>query len=159
MPLADNALDFLYFAIAERGRLEAWFCLRGFIDHRTKSAVVTGLAPLFVDSAAEANITGRPAECVRGGDSASIIGTVHFHPDLGQCEFSDVDLITAHYLPYAMEAIMCRDGSDPRPQLRTVFRREIDSAYTEIKRRLQDHGGPPRTYTAIYRYVTPPKPQ
>lgn len=159
LPLADNALDFLYFAIAERAKLEAWFCLKGFVDRRTQNAVVSNISPVFVDSADGANIHGRPIDCDRGSDSANVIGTVHFHPGTNNCEFSDVDLITAHHLPYQIEAIMCRDSVSPRPRLQAVFRREIDSAYREIKKRI-DNGAPerPRTYVAVYRYVSPPKP-
>lgn len=153
LPLADNALDFLYYAIAERGRLEAWFCLRGFVDHGNRSAIVMNISPVFVDSADRSNIHGRPRGCAHGTDSASVIGTVHFHPDPGQCEFSDIDIVTAYNLPYQVEAIMCREDRNSRPELRAVFRPQIDSAYRALRPAADSE--PPRTFKAVYRYVRP----
>lgn len=149
-PIVDNALDFLYFAVAERARLEAWFCLRGFVDRRTENVVITNLSPVFVDSADGQNIHGRPADCRKGPDSLSVIGTVHFHPDFGQCEFSDIDLVTAYHLPFPIEAIMCKDHKNPRPHLRVAFRSDIDSAYKAIRRANGDGPTEPRSFKPVY---------
>lgn len=151
-PIVDNALDFLYVAIAERGGLEAWFCLRGFVDKRTENAVIQNIAPVFVDSADGANIHGRPADCRHGLDSSTVIGTVHFHPGMNQCVFSDTDLVTAHYLPYAVTAIVCRDDANPRPHLRLSFRAEFDSAYREIRKTWGPGPTGERSFTPTYVY-------
>lgn len=151
-PIVENALDFLYFAIAERAGLEAWFCLRGFVDWRTENVMVQNITPVFVDSADGENIHGRPAECRRGQDSAQIIGTVHFHPSMNQCEFSDVDFVTAHYLPYSVTAIMCKDTLNPRPHLVMAFRSEIDSAFRANKKKSGGSNPETRTFKPLYVY-------
>lgn len=155
-PIVENALDFLYFAIAERAQLEAWFCLRGFVDRRTENVIIRNITPVFVDSADGQNIIGRPADCAQQ-DSASVIGTVHFHPDMNQCLFSDVDIITAHYLPYRLTAIVCRDAKNPRPHLRVAFRSEIDSAFKAIKKTNGGDTPDGRTFTPVYIYRPRPR--
>lgn len=151
-PLAENALDFLYFAIAQRAGLEAWFCLRGYVDRASDNVFIQNISPVFVDSADGANIHGRPAGCRQGADSASVIGTVHFHPDMNECDFSDADIVTAHWLALPTTAIVCRDIIDTVPHLRLVYRAEVDSAYDALPK-VGDGAVGGRRFTPIYRYA------
>jgi len=157
-PLLDNALDFLYFAVARRAGLEGWFCLKGYVEPRTSNAILQTISPIYVDSADGANIIGRPDACRAGGDSSSVIGTVHFHPSMNACEFSATDIITAHHLPYQIEAIVCRDDADTLPHLLVAFRREIDSAYTALMSQPGGEAHAPRIFTPTYRFLQHARP-
>lgn len=143
-PVVENNLDFLYFAIAERGKLEAWFCLQGYNDTVRRNVLISGVVPVWVDSADDSNIVGRPAGCPRGS-----VGTVHFHPVGNYCALSSIDVNTAHYLPYEISAVVCKDGT--RPRMVIVRRKQFDETWNA----LPWDNSPARIFTPVYRYIPP----
>lgn len=130
--LARNNIAFFYFAVAEKAKLEASFCMRGFVDTVKRVVLVQGLLPVWIDSASEGSLFHRPMGCkdttVFG---RSVIGSLHFHPPWGTCELSATDIISAHYSPYAITGVVCKKDSLPR--LEIIFRKEFDEAYNRIK--------------------------
>ena len=148
-PLVQNNLDFLYFAIAEKGGLEASFCMLGWTKDRT--ALVGRIAPVWVDSADFANLHHKPRSC----SDSTTIGIVHLHPPgEGYCDLSDTDVISAHYLPWPTTAIVCKEHPDSLPKLVMVFRPEFDERWRNLPKGTDE--GPPRTFVPAYRYRRPP---
>ena len=142
-PIVHNNLDFLYFAIADRGGLEAWFCMLGFNDPKTGALLIQGITPVWVDSANGSAIIGRPAGC----PAKVTVGTIHFHPGIDYCAFSPTDINTAHRLPFQSMAIVCRDNDGQRKVL-IVLRKEIDQMWSNIVIDTSKHF----SFTPIYRY-------
>lgn len=149
-PVVQNNLDFLFFAIADKGELEASFCMLGWADARTGTALISRITPVWVDSADNANLHHRPSTC----SDSTTIGIVHFHPGVGYCDLSDVDITAAHLLPWPSTGIVCREHADSMPKLIVVFRPEFDAAYAKLPK--GNGNQPPRTFTATYRYRRPP---
>lgn len=143
-PIVQNNLDFLYFAIAERGGLEAWFCMLGFYDPKSGALLIQGITPVWVDSASGSAIMGRPRNCPPN----VTIGTVHFHPSVGYCALSPIDIVTAHNMPYPAVAIVCQEERG-KPQFQIHLRKEIDEFWRNIP---VDTNARPFTFTPIYRY-------
>ena len=142
-PIVQNNLDFLYFAIADRGGLEAWFCMIGFHDKKTGNLLVQGITPVWIDSANGSAMVGRPATCPQ----QITIGTVHFHPNEGYCELSSVDINTAHHLPFPAVAIVCKEGG--KQKILIVLRKEFDEMWGKLS---FDPSTRPFSFTPIYRY-------
>ena len=142
-PIVHNNLDFLYFAIADRGGLEAWFCMLGFNDPKTGALLIQGITPVWVDSANGSAIIGRPAGC----PAKVTVGTIHFHPGIDYYAFSPTDINTAHRLPFQSMAIVCRDNDGQRKVL-IVLRKEIDQMWSNIVIDTSKHF----SFTPIYRY-------
>lgn len=149
-PVVQNNLDFLFFAIADKGGLEASFCMLGWADTRRRTALISRITPVWVDSADNANLHHRPSSCA----DSTTIGIVHFHPGVGYCELSGVDIVSAHLLPWPSTGIICREHADSMPKLIVVFRPEFDAAYAKLPKK--EGGSPPHTFTATYRYRRPP---
>lgn len=146
-PIVQNNLDFLFFSIADRGGLEAWFCLVGFHDKKTKNVLIQSITPVWVDSADASNISGRPTGCM-----SNTVGTIHFHPGVGYCSLSTIDINTAHYLPYEIAGIVCRDSAAARPRILLVRREEFDKIWNELP---WCPSCATRPYTPVYRYRPP----
>ena len=143
-PTVHNNLDFLYFAIAERGGLEAWFCMLGFSDPKTGNLLIQGITPVWVDSANGSAIMGRPSGC----PTPVTVGTVHFHPGTGYCDLSNIDINTAYRLPFPSVAIVCKED-DGKPQILVSLRKEIEERWRKIP---WDTSSNRFSFTPIYRY-------
>lgn len=154
-PLLANHLDFLFFAITEKAKLEAWFCLQGYVSDSTENVYLLGIAPLWVDSADSHNIMGRPGACQ---EHPNVIGTIHFHPNIATCRLSDVDVIGAYRSTEKVAAVVCKEHADSSPVISLMGRRELAERYAQIpKGKGKGDGTQGRTFTAVYRYNRPPK--
>ena len=146
--LVHNNLDFLYFAIADRGGLEAWFCMVGYHDVPTGNTLISTLSPVWVDSADGGHIIGRPRGC-----GLNTVGTVHFHPGVGYCELSSTDIRTSHNLALPVTAIVCREHQDSLPTFKILRREEYEARWRTLQ--VDTTWRPPVNFTAIYRYQRP----
>lgn len=155
-PLVQNNIAFFYHAVTEVAKLEASFCLSGYVSEKTETALITRLIPVWIDSAGVAALWHRPATCP---DSQNVVGIVHFHPphssQWNSCEFSDTDVIAAHWNKYPLTAIVCKAQNDSFPRMIIMFRKEFDEKWKAIKPDTTS-GPTPAPWKATYRYRRPP---
>lgn len=151
--VAQNHLDFFYFAIAERGKLEASFCMVGFHDKKTGAILVQSLLPIWVDSASNGSLFHRPSDCQK---EAGVIGVLHFHPPRFSCDMSDVDVIAAHWNAYDLTGIVCKPGS--LPKLEITRRKEFELAFEQLHPDTTKAVAVSSTglYEIVYRFHRPP---
>ena len=155
-PLVTNVVSFFYWSVTEIAKLEVSFCMGGYVSEKTETALITRLIPVWIDSAGQAALWHRPATCP---DSQNVIGMVHFHPphsdQWNSCEFSDTDIIAAHWNRYLTTAIVCKAQSDSFPRMIIMFRKEFDERFSKLKPDTS-RGPTPEPWKATYKYRRPP---
>lgn len=114
--------DFAYFAIMQRGGLEAWFCVEG------TGNIAKQLSMMWVDSASLGHVVGQSRSC-----PPNTIGLLHLHPPgPEQCTFSPIDIITYHIEAYPYGFVVCKPGKKSLPTLVVWKRLSFDLLFSAI---------------------------
>lgn len=156
--LVENNIAFFYYTVTEVAKLEVSFCMAGYASEKTETLLLQRLLPVWIDSAGQAALWHQPATCP---DSQNVVGVLHTHPPQdsagvwNSCEFSDTDIIAAHWNKYPTTAIVCKALADSVPTLLVLFRREFDERWRNIKPDTSS-GLPAAPWKATYHYRRPP---